>query len=46
METPGFVCLLYCMATIPATQGIEKLPAANWLMAALFVRLATDVWYC
>ncbi|KAL9014560.1 MAG: hypothetical protein Q9180_008939, partial [Flavoplaca navasiana] len=36
METPGFVCLLYCMFTIPATQGIEKLPAANWLMAALF----------
>ncbi|KAL8848117.1 MAG: hypothetical protein Q9221_006837 [Calogaya cf. arnoldii] len=36
METPGFVCLLYCMFSIPATQGIQKLPAANWLMAALF----------
>lgn len=37
METPALVCLLYCMFTIPTTQGIQKLPAANWLMAALFV---------
>ncbi|CAO1600921.1 hypothetical protein XANCAGTX0491_004593 [Xanthoria calcicola] len=36
METPALVCLLYCMFTIPTTQGIQKLPAANWLMAALF----------
>ncbi|KAI4207193.1 MAG: hypothetical protein LQ346_000687 [Caloplaca aetnensis] len=36
METPGFVVLLYCMFTIPVKQGIEKLPPANWLMAALF----------
>lgn len=45
METPGFVGLLFCMFTIPATQGIEKLPVANWLMAALFVGLATYIWY-
>ncbi|KAL8997843.1 MAG: hypothetical protein Q9188_006230 [Gyalolechia gomerana] len=36
METPGFVVLLYCMLRIPIIRGIEKLPAANWLMAALF----------
>ena len=38
METPGFVVVLYCMLTIPAAEGIDKLPSANWLMAALFVR--------
>ncbi|KAL8818048.1 MAG: hypothetical protein Q9223_003234 [Gallowayella weberi] len=36
MEAPGFICVLYCMFTIPATEGIEILPTANWLMAALF----------
>ncbi|KAI4184633.1 MAG: hypothetical protein LQ348_004523 [Seirophora lacunosa] len=36
METPGLMALLYCMLTIPAAQGIEKLPLANWVMATLF----------
>ncbi|KAL8831692.1 MAG: hypothetical protein Q9170_005188 [Blastenia crenularia] len=36
METPGLMVLLYCMFTIPANQGLDKLPPANWLMAALF----------
>ncbi|KAL9030006.1 MAG: hypothetical protein Q9196_001820 [Gyalolechia fulgens] len=36
MEIPGFVIMLYCMLSIPVTQGIDKLPPANRLMAALF----------
>lgn len=36
MEFPAIVALLYCMFQIPATQGIDKLPFVNWLMAALY----------
>ena len=39
MEAPGFVTLLYIMVTLPQKNGIEHLPGANWLMAALFVQL-------
>lgn len=41
MEAPGFITLLYIMLTLPQKNGIEHLPGANWLMAALFVRLQT-----
>ncbi len=37
MEAPGFLILLYIMFTLPPTLGIDKLPPANWIMAALFV---------
>lgn len=37
MEAPGFITLLYIMFTLPQKNGIEHLPGANWLMAALFV---------
>lgn len=37
MEAPGFITLLYIMFTLPAQNGIEKLPMANWIMAGLFV---------
>ena len=37
MEAPGFVTLLYIMFTLPEQNGVDKLPGANWLMAALFV---------
>ena len=37
MEAPGFITLLYLMYALPKQEGIEKLPSANWVMAALFV---------
>ena len=37
MEAPGFVTLLYIMTTLPTQNGLKDLPAANWLMAGLFV---------
>ncbi len=37
MEAPGFMTLLYIMFTLPAQNGIERLPMANWIMAGLFV---------
>lgn len=37
MECGGFIVLLYNMFNIPPTIGVEELPAANWLMATLFV---------
>lgn len=40
MEAPGFLTLLYIMTTLPQKNGIDHLPGANWLMAALFVRLS------
>lgn len=43
MEAPGFMTLLYIMVTLPARNGIERLPMANWVMAGLFVCL---VWAC
>ena len=37
MEVPGFMTLLYIMFTLPQKNGVERLPGANWLMAALYV---------
>ena len=37
MECPGFLVMLYMMFTVPATQGIQKLPLENWVLASLFV---------
>ncbi|KAM0795089.1 3-oxo-5-alpha-steroid 4-dehydrogenase-like protein [Usnea florida] len=36
MEAPGFITLLYLMYSLPKQEGIERLPFANWTMAALF----------
>lgn len=41
MEAPGFITLLYIMFTLPQKNGLDSLPGANWLMAALFVRLVS-----
>ena len=37
MEAPGFLCLSYIMATLPARQGIEDLPWQNKVLAGLFI---------
>lgn len=46
MEAPGFLNLLYIMFTLPKQNGIEHLPAENWLMAGLFVTLPCLMTVC
>lgn len=46
MEAPGFINLLYIMFTLPKQNGIQRLPAENWLMAGLFVMMPCSTFAC
>ncbi len=43
MEAPGFITLLYLMYSLPRQEGIQTLPTPNYIMAAMFVRLASNI---
>ena len=36
MESPTIIVMTYCMIAIPAKEGLDSLPWANWTMAGLY----------